>query len=73
MNKQFAKTNQCPEESNQDNLGPAINDLRKEVSRRLESEDFFGTVTVEINFRAGKQNWHRVKSEFTRSHGPNSQ
>jgi hypothetical protein len=73
MSKFFAKTNQCPEESDQDNLGPAISDLRKEVSRRLESADFFGTVTIEINFRAGKQNWHRVKSEFTRSHGPNSQ
>jgi hypothetical protein len=73
MNKQFAKTIPNHEESNQAKLDTAIQDLRDEILARLEKPGFFGNVSIEINFRSNKLNWHRVTSEFTKGSGSNSQ
>jgi hypothetical protein len=44
-------------------------DLKDELLRRLAQKEFYGTVSLQINFRSGKYNWHRITSEFTRGAG----
>lgn len=47
-------------------------DLKDELSRRLNQKEFYGTISLQINFRSGKYNWHRITSEFTRGAGNKS-
>ena len=67
MNEQFAKTKSSGDQSPSNSLDPAIAALRDELALRLAEAGFFGTVSLQINFRSGKQNWYRVSSEYTKS------
>lgn len=65
MNESIAKTGIDDSEVNRNAITQAIQALETEVSHRLKSKGFFGTVALEINFASGKLNWHRIKSECT--------
>jgi hypothetical protein len=67
MNKEFAKTKSAGEQPPGYSLDPAIAALREELDSRLSEAGFFGTVSLQINFRSGKQNWFRISSEYTKA------
>jgi len=73
MNKEFAKTKLTGDQTPSYSLDPAIAALREELATRLAEVGFFGTVSLQINFRSGKQNWFRISSEYTKASLSNDQ
>jgi hypothetical protein len=65
MATQLAKTDIDDPEANRKAIQSAIRALEEEVLHRLERKEYFGTVSLQINFASGKHNWHRVTSEYT--------
>lgn len=65
MTNSLAKTVIDDPEANRRAIKSAIQALEDEVIHRLERKDYFGTVSLQINFASGKHNWHRVTSEYT--------
>lgn len=65
MNNSLAKTVIDDPEANRKAIKLAIQALEEEVTHRLERKEYFGTVSLQINFASGKHNWHRVTSEYT--------
>jgi len=70
MNNQYATNNTQNSKSDVNAvLEIADCDLKDELAKRLSQKDFYGTISLQINFRSGKYNWHRITSEYTRGAG----
>ena len=69
MNNAIAKTIGDRPDATREAIASAIKALEEEVLSRLDRREYFGTVSLQINFASGKPNWHRVTSDFTSKPG----